>query len=156
MDYLLHLAVVLAAVEWASRWLVIGVWDIVWTTEKFFLFYILGMGILHAHRAGLLKWYHYVFVGWLVPIFIAVDFAFNTVFGTLFFWELPQWYGPFADWEFMFTARVTRWMVKVPQNRRARFARFVCRDMLNIFAIDGTHCHPDAAAEKIAEATPAS
>jgi hypothetical protein len=63
-------------------------------------------------------------LGWLW------DCAFNIILGTLFFLELPQ--------ELLFTARCERHMKD--SNWRGREARFWCRNFLDPFDPDGTHC----------------
>jgi hypothetical protein len=155
VNYLLHLAVVLAAVEWLTETVFGGAVLFVLQCVAFYYFYVFGMNVVHSHRAGNFEWEHYVLFGAPLVLFLIWDFLFNTVAGTLIFQEWPQWKGNYKDWEYLFTARITRWMVHIPQNRRARFARYVCRVLLNPLAIDGNHCHPDAIAEKLAEAAPA-
>jgi hypothetical protein len=156
---MLHTSLIAAVhlIEWlAESTLGLAVITVV-STQLFYWFYVFGMNVLYSYRQGNFKgrwWLTADFLP-LAALFLVFDVLFNTVFGTLFFLELPRWKGPVADWEIMFTARVTRWMVVIPQGRRARFARFVCKNMLNPLAIVPQHCTPDPAADAVAEKSPA-
>ena len=77
-----------------------------------------------------LEWYHKLYGYPLLVIGIILDTLLNVIVGTIIFVEFPR--------EFLLTPRLDRWG-REDDGYRGKFARFVCKYMLNPF--DEGHCY---------------
>ncbi len=94
--------------------------------------YFLAVMDLKEHF-GMLRWWHWLWAGPAVVLFLIVDFLFNTVLGTVMYLELPHWPG-----ELLFTGRCSR-LIR-DSGWRGAIARFWCSQFLNPFDPSGRHC----------------
>ena len=78
-----------------------------------------------------LKWYHKFYGYPLLAVGVVLDTLLNVIVGTIIFREFPR--------ELLLTPRLDRWAREDKDGYRGKFARFVCRYMLNPF--DPGHCY---------------
>lgn len=92
--------------------------------------YLSVMHLKTAHDAGVLTpaakalGYPWLAIG------LAVDVAFNALYGSLMFLEPPR--------ELLFTSRVSR--LSARSDWRGRLARWICAELLDPFDPAGRHC----------------
>lgn len=103
----------------------------------FFALYVLAMGLYRAHLAGTMRKTGYI-LGWPWMVIAAlVDVLANVTIFVVIFVEPPK--------EFLVTQRLKRHLKTGPAaGFRYRFARAICRHVLDYFDPRGAHCIPEA------------
>jgi hypothetical protein len=106
------------------HWLVVAYLFLFWAV------YVLVMGLYRAHLAGRLGWPAYVMgIPWLA-VGVVMDVLANIVIASIVFFERPR--------EWLVTTRLVRWQSDA--SWRGAIARWVCKNLLDVFDPSGTHC----------------